>query len=189
MSDEALVSSKAIGRWLQTPTWSASATAWDAEVVTGLMQLQGGKTPERLLAALRQPDIYNAQRHQDAQGRDLDAIFDDFQSSRLHLEEWLSGLSERALSEPRHYKALGGWAPSAVSPSGPRPSTRRAIRPFLDGFCPPVGRHNHGDEWSDEWCGVGETIPLGQIDILSVPGANGDTAEPGFPEDDDDDFE
>ncbi len=32
-------------------------------------------------------------------------------------------------------------------------------------------------------------IPLGQIDILTLPGANGDTAELAFPEDDDDDFE
>ena len=36
---------------------------------------------------------------------------------------------------------------------------------------------------------LGETIALGQIDILPLPGANGDAAEIAFPEDDDDDFE
>jgi hypothetical protein len=36
---------------------------------------------------------------------------------------------------------------------------------------------------------LGEVIPLGQIDILSLPAANGNSAALVFPEDDDDDFE
>ena len=43
------------------------------------------------------------------------------------------------------------------------------------------------DETSSEE--LGEVIPLGQIDILSLPAANGDSAALAFPEDDDDDFE
>jgi hypothetical protein len=189
LPDEALVQPGAIGRWSIADLLSI-LTAWDAEVVTGLMQLQGGKTPERLLAALRQPDIYNAQRYQDAQGRDLDAIFDDFQASRLHLEEWLSGLSERALSEPRHYKALGGEALARVIVRATADHEARYL-PFLTGFAQrwedtEDTRDEIGDTSSEE---LGKTIPLGQIDILALPGANGDTAELAFPEDDDDDFE
>jgi hypothetical protein len=190
LPDEALVQPGAIGRWSIADLLSI-LTAWDAEVVTGLMQLQGGKTPERLLAALRQPDIYNAQRHQDAQGRDLDVIFDDFQSSRLHLEEWLSGLSERALSDPRHYKALGGEPLARLIVRTTADHEARYL-PFLTGFAQrweatQEEATDEIDETSSE--GLGEVIPLGQIDILSLPAANGDSAALVFPEDDDDDFE
>jgi hypothetical protein len=190
LPDEALVQPGAIGRWSIADLLSI-LTAWDAELVTGLMQLSNGKTPERLLAALRQPDIYNAQRHQDAQGRDLDAIFDDFQASRLHLEEWLSGLSERALSDPRHYKALGGEALARLIARATADHEARYL-PFLTGFAQrweatqEDTRDEIRDTSSEE---LGEVIPLGQIDILSMPGANGDSAALAFPEDDDDDFE
>ena len=190
LPDEALVQPGAIGRWSIADLLSI-LTAWDAELVTGLMQLSNGKTPERLLAALRQPDIYNAQRHQDAQGRDLDAIFDDFQASRLHLEEWLSGLSERALSDPRHYKALGGEAVARLIARATADHEARYL-PFLTGFAQrweatqEDTRDEIRDTSSEE---LGEVIPLGQIDILSMPGANGDSAALAFPEDDDDDFE
>ena len=107
LPDEALVAPGVIGRWSIADLLSI-LTAWDAEVVTGLLRLQGRKPPEKLLAALANPDFYNAARYQDAQGRDLEVIFNDFQAARMHLEEWLSELSERALTDPRHYKALGG---------------------------------------------------------------------------------
>jgi len=190
LPDEALVQPGAIGRWAIADLLSI-LTAWDAEVVTGLMQLQGGKTPERLLAALRQPDIYNAQRYQDAQGRGLDAVFDDFQAARLHLEEWLSGLSERALSDPRHYKALGGEALARLIVRATADHEARYLS-FLTTFA--QRWEATAEATSDErrvtsGTELGEPIPLGQIDILSVPGANGDTATLAFPEDDDDDFE
>lgn len=107
LPDEALVTPGVIGRWSIADLLTI-LTAWDAEVVTGLLRLQGGKPPEKLLAALANPDFYNAGRYQDAQGRDLEVVFNDFQGARMHLEEWLGELSERALTDPRHYKALGG---------------------------------------------------------------------------------
>ena len=190
LPDEALTQPGVIGRWAIADLLSI-LTAWDAEVVTGLMQLTSGKPPERLLAALRNADIYNAQRYQDAQGRDLDAIFDDFQSSRLHLEEWLSGLSERALSEPRHYKALGGEPLGRLIARATCDHEARYL-PFLSTFAQRWAdtMAEMGDETEETGLAeLGEAIPLGQIDILVVPGVNGDTAELTFPEDDDDDFE
>ena len=183
LPDEALTQPGVVGRWAIADLLSI-LTAWDAEVVTGLMQLTNGKPPERLLAALRNPDIYNAQRYQDAQGRGLDAIFDDFQSSRLQLEEWLSGLSDRALSEPRHYKALGGEALARLIVRATADHEGRYL-PFLTTFAQ-QWEEAEEDTSSAE---LGGTIPLGQIDVLSLPGINGDTAELTFPEDDDDDFE
>lgn len=186
LPDEALVTPGVIGRWSIADLLSI-LTAWDAEVVTGMMQLQAGKSPERLLAALRNPDIYNAQRYQDARGRTLDVIFDDFQRSRTKLEEWLSELTERALTDPKHFRSLGGASLGRIIADATHRHETRYL-PFLTTFA---------DRWEDaepevEEPGVaalGEPISLADIDILGAPGANGNTAEFTFPEDDDDDFE
>jgi hypothetical protein len=189
LPDEALVQPGVIGRWSIADLLSI-LTAWDAEVVTGLMQLRAGKTPERLLAALRNPDVYNAQRYQEARDRDLDSIFEDFQNSRLRLEEWLTDLSERALTDRHHYKALGGVALVRLIGQATHEHETRYL-PFLTGFA---------DRWEDresmeyeagdsDLPAAARTIPLGQIDVLGFGGANGDAAGVAFPEDDDDDFE
>ena len=180
LPDEALTQPGVIGRWAIADLLSI-LTAWDAEVVTALMQLQSGKPPERLLAALRNPDVYNAQRYQDAQGRTLDAIFDDFQASRLHLEEWLSNLSERALSDGRAYKALGGEALGRLIARATYQHEARYL-PFLTTFA---------QRWEDATAEEAppDTIALSDIGILGLPGANGDGGQMVFPEDDDDDFE
>ena len=182
LPDEALTQPGVIGRWSIADLLSI-LTAWDAEVVTALMRLQSGQPPERLLAALRNPDVYNAQRYQDAQGRTLDAIFDDFQASRLHLEEWLSGLSERALSDGRAYKALGGEALGRLIARATHQHEARYL-PFLTTFAA---------RWEDAAPAAGEEPPdaiaLSDIGILGLPGSNGDGGQMAFPEDDDDDFE
>lgn len=113
LPDDVLVMPGAIGRWSIADLLSI-LTAWDAEVVTGLLRLKQGKSPEKLLAAVANPNAYNTARYDEAQGRDLDVIFKDFQGARLHLEEWLSELSERALTDPNHYKTLGGVALSQI---------------------------------------------------------------------------
>ncbi len=178
LPDEALAQPGVVGRWAIADLLSI-LTAWDAEVVTALMQLHNGRTPERLLAALRNPDIYNAQRYQDAQGRTLDSIFDDFQTSRLHLEDGLSRLSERALTNPRHYNALAGESLGRLVARATYLHEARYL-PFLTAFA---------DRWED--AEPPAVIPLDDISLgtgaLGLPGTNGD-ANMTFPEDDDDDF-
>lgn len=132
LPDEALVAPGVIGRWSVADLLSI-LTAWDAEVVTGLLRLEQGKPPEKLLAALANPDLYNAARYQDAQGRELDVVFEDFQGARLHLEEWLSELSERALTDPRRYKSLGGASLGKLIAKATYEQETRYL-PFLTAF-------------------------------------------------------
>lgn len=132
LPDEALVAPGAVGRWSVADLLSI-LTAWDAEVVTGLLRLQQGKPPEKLLAAVSAPDAYNAARYQDAQGRLLDVIFEDFQGARLHLEEWLGEFSERALSDPRHYKHLNGMSLVTLIAKATYEHEARYL-PFLETF-------------------------------------------------------
>lgn len=180
LPDEALLAPGVIGRWSIADLLSI-LTAWDAEVVTGLLRLKQGKPPEKLLAAAAHPDLYNAGRYQDAQGRDLDVIFDDFQGARLHLEEWLSELSERSLSDPRHYKTLGGESLGRLIARATYEHEARYL-PFLTTF---AGR------WEPEERDEPETISLAGIDVLSPTGngllpAAGESQEELNDESDDD---
>jgi hypothetical protein len=107
LPDEALVEPGVMGEW-SVKDILAHLTVWEAELVTGLMRLQQGKKPAQLLAAMADEDAYNATRYGENKGRGLDAVFDDFQQARTQLESWLEEFSERALTEPRHFRALEG---------------------------------------------------------------------------------
>lgn len=181
LPDAALLTPGVIGRWSVADLLSI-LTAWDAEVVTGLLRLKQGKSPDKLLAAIRNPDAYNAGRYEEAQGRDLDVIFDDFQGARLHLEDWLGEFPEKTLTDPQHYKALGGVALSRLIAQATYENEARYL-PFLQSF---AERWEPADEMDEE------IITLAGIDILNTGPApdgghsNGDTPW-GHDDDDDDD--
>jgi uncharacterized damage-inducible protein DinB len=106
LPDEALLAPNAVGNW-SVAGLLGILTAWDAEVVTGLMRLEQNKKPEKLLAALVQPEAYNQQAHEDNLTRDLDAIFDDFFRVRRQLEEWLEYFSNKDMASPTRYPWFG----------------------------------------------------------------------------------
>ncbi|MBP6015096.1 MAG: DinB family protein [Candidatus Promineofilum sp.] len=169
LPDEALIAPGVIGRWSVADLLSI-LTAWDAEVVTGLLRLEQGKPPEKLLAALTNPSLYNAARYQDAQGRDLDVVFEDFQGARLHLEEWLSDLSERALTDPRHYKSLGGVALGKIIAQATYKQEARYL-PFLTAFA---------DRWEAAEEEAASVIMPADIDVMDTgdrPPSNGSGPE------------
>jgi hypothetical protein len=195
LPDEALQAPGVIGRWSIADLLSI-LTAWDAEVVTGLLRLKAGRVPERLLAAVANPDLYNAARYQDAQGRDLETIFNDFQGARMHLEEWLGELSERALTDPRHFKTLGGKPLGRLIAQATYEHEARYL-PFLTTFAERWQEQDTGYEirdtsseesgdWEEE-LPTSVVIGLDGIDVLGGPGSNGDTMAFFAAEDNDDD--
>ncbi len=107
LDDEALLSKEVAGSWAIADVLT-NITSWESELVTGLMKLDQKKQPEKLLAALADPDVYD-QAHYDAlQDRDLDQIFEDLQQVRIQLEDWLSEFSEQDLANPKRYRSLNG---------------------------------------------------------------------------------
>ncbi len=102
LPDEALEEAKAVGEW-SVAQLLAHLASWEAELVTGLAEVQRGKRPARLLVALADREAYNVQCLADNVGRDLDSIFDDWQGARIQLEVRLEDLTERDLNEPRQY--------------------------------------------------------------------------------------
>ncbi len=111
LPDEALTQPGAVGAWSIADLLSHFVN-WEAELVTGFNQIDQGREPERLLAALADRDRYNARRYEEMKGRDLDRIFDDLQGVRLQLEEWLEEFGDAALQQPgrvRGAKDLPLW--------------------------------------------------------------------------------
>lgn len=102
LPDEALQEPGAVGAWSLAQLLSHLA-AWEAELVTGLAEIQRGKRPARLLAALADRDAYDQQCVAESLGRPIDDIFDDWQGARIQLEVRLEDLTERDLNDPRRY--------------------------------------------------------------------------------------
>ncbi|MCP4428288.1 MAG: DinB family protein [Chloroflexi bacterium] len=107
LPDEALLAKGTVGD-LSIADVLALQAAWEAELVTGLMRLDQGVKPENLLAALAQPEEYEAGRLAEYVGRDLDPIFDDWQLVRVKLEGWLEMFSDRDLTNRKRFKHLKG---------------------------------------------------------------------------------
>ncbi len=107
LPDEALLQSGAVGEWSIADVLSHFIN-WEAELITGLMRIDQGKRPARLLQALEDRDAYNAERYEEMKGRDLDRIFDDLQQVRQQLEGWLEEFSRSDLESTDRYKGLGG---------------------------------------------------------------------------------
>jgi hypothetical protein len=105
LPDEALLEPGTSGSW-SIADILAHLTAWESELVTALLRIDQGKIPARFLAAIADVEAYNARRYQENEGRELDRIFDDFQSVRFQLELWLEEFSARDLTDPKRYS----WA-------------------------------------------------------------------------------
>lgn len=106
LPDEALLQSGAVGEWSIADVLSHFIN-WEAELITGLMRIDQGKRPARLLQALKERDAYNAERYEETKGRDLDRVFDDLQQVRQQLEGWLEEFSSSDLKSTGRYKWLG----------------------------------------------------------------------------------
>lgn len=107
LDDEALLRKNAVDKWSISDILT-NITAWESELVTGLMKLDQDKRPSNLLAALANPENYDQAHYGEMQDRDLDQVFNDLQQVRVQVEDWLSAFSERDLTSPRRYRWLDG---------------------------------------------------------------------------------
>lgn len=153
LPDEALQEKLAIGE-RSVADVLVNITAWEAELVTGLMYLKQNKRPNRLLDALKDPQAYDRLRYAEHQDRDLDQIFLDLQQSRVQVEEWILEFSERDLTNPRRYHWLKG---KALSDLIARTTYEREnqIVPRLEAF-------------TQQWFARPSNFPVGTIPLVTV---------------------
>ncbi|GJM39813.1 MAG: hypothetical protein DHS20C20_00950 [Ardenticatenaceae bacterium] len=105
LPDEALLEPNTVGDW-SVADLLVQQTAWESELVTGLLRVSQGKKPERLLTALQNTTEYGRLRYEENKGRDLDRIFDDLPQVRIQVEEWLEEFSEKQLSKKGQFSWL-----------------------------------------------------------------------------------
>lgn len=105
LPDEALLVPDTVDSW-SVADLLVQLTAWESELVTGLMRISQRKKPVRLLAALGNAEEYGRLRQEENQGRDLDRIFDDLPQVRVQLEEWLEEFSEKQLGKKGQFSWL-----------------------------------------------------------------------------------
>ncbi|MEJ2748682.1 MAG: ClbS/DfsB family four-helix bundle protein [Anaerolineae bacterium] len=167
LPDEALLAEKAVGRYSVADVL-ALQVAWEAELVTGLMRLDQGKKPEKLLAALAEPEAYDARRYEDYRGRALDLIFDDLQQVRMQLEAWLEEFSERDLMNRQRFQWLGGKSLKQVL-TAVSSDRELAYAPDLERFA---------RQWLDEHESEDETEPAHFIPLTAVSPEVDDNEQP-----------
>ena len=107
LPDEALVEAEAVGS-RSIADFLALQSVWESELITGLLKLDQGKKPSRLLQAMQNSSTYARARVLENRGRSLDDIFKDWQNARIKLEEWIDSFSNKALTDPKKYKHLKG---------------------------------------------------------------------------------
>lgn len=103
LPDNALTTRGAVGDWAISDLL-AILTAWEAELITGLMRIDQNKRPDNLLQALKNPTAYETDCFQKNQERHIDQIFDDWQRVRVQLEGWMETFSWRNLTKAGQYK-------------------------------------------------------------------------------------
>lgn len=157
LPDDALLQTGAVGDWSVADVL-VNLTAWESEMVTAVMQIQQGKRPTRLLAALADAEAYNQARFTENQGRTLDQIFDDLMKVRLELEEWLESFDDRDLTDTKRYKWLNGRTLAALITQTTITNERRYL-PALTTFA---------QEWQAREEGLAQegVIPLTTISIF-----------------------
>lgn len=107
LPDEALVEAESIGSRSVADLIALQST-WESELITGMLKLDQGKKPDRLLKAMRNSSTYARERILENRGRSLDDIFDDWQRVRIKLEEWIDSFSQKAIMDSKKFKHLQG---------------------------------------------------------------------------------
>ena len=107
LPDQALLFKGVVDTWTIADVLS-NLTAWEAEMVTGMLLIDQNKQPVNLLIALKDPQTFDQLRYAENRGRDLDSIFADFQQVRVQLEEWLEHFPARVLNNPKRFTWFSG---------------------------------------------------------------------------------
>ena len=132
LDDEALLEKNVVDEWSISDVLT-NITAWESELVTGLMKLDQNKRPGKLMDALADPAAYDRAFTNAMQDRDLDQVFEDLQLVRIQVEDWLSEFSERDLTNPKRFRGLDGRTLRSVIAQTPYPREEKFL-PAIEAF-------------------------------------------------------
>jgi hypothetical protein len=162
LPDEALIQPGVVADWSVADVL-VNLTAWESELVTALMQIEQGKRPTRLLAALAAPETHKQAWYTENKGRALDRVFDDWMKVRLELEEWLEMFTDQDLTDKKRYKWLDGRTLAQLITQATIENERRYL-PDIARFAQAWVENTMGEDASS--AGM---IPLTAVTILHPP--------------------
>jgi uncharacterized damage-inducible protein DinB len=157
LDDEALLQKNVVGEWSISDVLT-NLTAWESELVTGLLKLDQNKQPVKLMEALADPAGYDRAFYSAMQDRHLDQIFEDLQLVRVQLEDWLSEFSEKDLTNRNRYRGLDGRSLRSVIAEA---TYRRE-----DTFLPAIEAFSQ--VWLDTQEPAENVIPLTLLDFSTI---------------------
>jgi uncharacterized damage-inducible protein DinB len=157
LDDEALLQKNVVGEWSISDVLT-NLTAWESELVTGLLKLNQNKRPVKFMEALADPAGYDSAFYGAMQDRDLNQIFEDLQLVRVQLEDWLSEFSEKDLTNRNRYRGLDGRTLRGV--------IAEATYKREDMFLPAIEAFSQA--WFDAQEPADNVIPLTLVDTLTI---------------------
>lgn len=108
LDDDALTTPGVTGQW-SIKDILAHISHWEAELVKLLWQISQGQRPSSIHFSRKGTvDEVNQEWFEESAKRSLDRILDDFHSVRNQTILRVEGFSDRELTDPKRYPALGG---------------------------------------------------------------------------------
>ena len=105
LSQEALLESGVVGEW-SVKDLLAHISAWEAELIKLLWQVQQGQRPSSAHFSNKSVDELNAIWHQESLSRPLDRVMADFQAVRRQTARRVEAFSDKDLNDSKLYSWL-----------------------------------------------------------------------------------
>ena len=105
LSDETLQEPGVLGEWSIKDLMS-HISAWEAELVKLLWQVQQGQKPSSIHFSMPNKDEINRQWYQDTRSRPLDRVYADFQAVRKQTTRRIEAISDKVLNDAQRYPWL-----------------------------------------------------------------------------------
>ncbi|MBI5929122.1 MAG: DinB family protein [Chloroflexi bacterium] len=107
LSEEEMLIPGAVGYW-SVKDVLAHLTAWESELITGLVHVENKKKGAPTVATIEDIDEWNEEQYHTSAARELDVVWEDFQGVAKHLIEAINVLDDKALDDNRSFPWMEG---------------------------------------------------------------------------------
>lgn len=107
LSEDEMLMPGAVGYW-SVKDVLAHLTAWESELITGLVHVENKKKGAPAVATIEDIDEWNEEQYHSNAGRGLDVIWDDFHGVAKYLVEAIKALDDKALDDNRAFAWMEG---------------------------------------------------------------------------------
>lgn len=107
LSEDEMLTPGAVGYW-SVKDVLAHLTAWESELITGLVHVENKKKGAPSVATIEDIDEWNEEQYHISAARDLDMIVEDFHGVAKYLAEAINVLDDKTLDDNRVFPWMEG---------------------------------------------------------------------------------